>query len=133
MANLAEVGCARLTSVTSIDLGTASDTELYEVPAGKKCVVHYLVLRELSADAAATVAMFGQGAGFNDFVGNQTLAALNAAGSAGIIMPVPNAATVEIQEYTAGEVISIDVTTASGSGAGTPTCTLDVYGSLDDA
>ena len=130
MADLRENGCALLSSTAAVDLNTASDTDCYVVPVGKKCVVHYVVIRNLSANATNTVAMFGQGAGFTDFVGNQTLSGLNAAGSAGVIMPIPNATTVEIQEYTAGEIFSIDVTTVASIAC---TCTVDVYGSLADA
>ena len=127
MANIAEKGCALLSSTAGVDLNADADTTLYEVPAGKKCVVHYVVIRNLSADTQAAVGSFGQSGTTTDFVGNQTLAALDSAGDAGIIMPVPAAATVVIQEYTAGELFVFDVTTVAG---GACTCTIDVFGYL---
>ena len=133
MGDINETACGLLRSTPGVDLGTVAATDLYTVPAGKICVVHYVVIRLVSGDVKTTVATFGETGAATDFVGAQTLVALNAAGSAGIIMPVPAAATVEIQEYSAAEVFVIDVTTASGDGAGTPTCTVDVYGSLADA
>ena len=130
MADLAELGCARLASVSAVDLNTASDTDLYVIPAGKKCVVHFVVIRELSANATNAVVTLGENGAMTDFLGNQTLSNLNAAGSAGILMPIPNATTVEIQEYSAGETFCIDVTTQAGIAC---TCTVEVYGSLLNA
>ncbi|MCP4566834.1 MAG: hypothetical protein GY841_04545 [FCB group bacterium] len=131
MADLKENGCALLSSTASVDLNNASDTYCYEVPAGKKCVVHYVVIRNLSADADACIVDLGQSGTMDDFLSTQAIGTnLDGAGKAGILMPIPHATTVGIVEYTAGEIFVIDVTTLAG---GACTCTVDVYGSLADA
>ncbi len=130
MADLKENSVGLLNSQPGVDLNTASDTICYTVPAGKKCIVHKVVIRNLSANATNTIATFGEIGAMTDWLGVQTMSALNAAGSAGVIMPIPNATTVELQEYSAGEQFVIDVTTQAGVAC---TCTVDVYGSLADA
>ena len=128
---LNENSCALLARVTGVDLDAVAATTLYTVPTGKKLVVHYLVIRDLSADAASAVATFGKVGALTDFLGAQTLSNLNAAAAAGILMPVPNATTVKLIEYVATNIFQIDVTTASGGGA--CTCTIEVFGTLKDA
>lgn len=118
-----------LSSTAAVDLNAVATTNLYTVPTDKKLVVMFVVLRVLSADAALTVATFGQTGAKTDFLGAQTLSGLDAAGECGILQPVPNATTVAGVEYTEGEIFCIDVTTAAG---GACTCTLDVYGTLAD-
>jgi len=130
MSKLNENACAMVARVESINLNAVAASNLYTVPTGKKFVPHYLVIRDLSADAALTVATFGQVGGLMDFLGAQTLSGLDAAAAAGILMPVPNATTVKIIEYTAAEIFQIDVTTAAG---GACTCTIEVFGTLKDA
>ncbi len=133
MADLKENGCALLnTGGTAVDLNAAPGaTTLYETPAGKKMVPHYVVVRNLSADALIAAGSFGQVGALTDFLGIQTLGTnLSAAGTAGICMPIPAAVTVGVVEYTAGEIFQFDLTTAAG---GACTCTMDVYGSLADA
>ena len=103
-----------LGSEDSVDLNAVAATTLYTVPAGKKFVPHWIVIRDLSADAALTVATFGQVGALTDFLAAQTLSGLNAAAASGILMPVPNATTVKLIEYTAAEIFQIDVTTAAG-------------------
>ncbi len=127
--DLKEKAVSLLSSV-SVDLNAVASTNLYTVPVGKKLVVDHVKLRDLSADAANTVATFGQSAAKTDFVGAQTLSNLNAAGKAGKIQPVPNATTPAIVEYTAGEIFVMDVTTAAG---GACTCKAEVFGKLADA
>jgi len=130
MSKLNENACGMVARVESVNLNAVAATTLYTVPTGKKFVPHYLVIRDLSADAALTVATFGQVGALTDFLGAQTLSNLDAAGAAGILMPVPNATTVKIIEYTAAEIFQIDVTTAAG---GACTCTIEVFGTLMDA
>jgi len=130
MGALNENSCALLARVTGVDLNAVAATTLYTVPAGKIFVPHYLVIRELDADAALTVCTFGQVGALTDFLGAQTLSGLNAAAAAGILMPVPNATTVKLIEYTAAEIFQIDVTTAAG---GACTCTIEVFGTLKAA
>ena len=122
-----------LGSEDSVDLGATGQTTIYTVPTGKKCVLDHVRIRNLSGDAKITVVTIGQVGALTDFLGAQTIAALNAAAATGILRPVPNATTVKGIEYTAGEVLQIDVTTASGDGAGIPTATVEFFGTLDSA
>jgi len=119
-----------LGSVDSVDLNSETQTTLYTVPTGKKCVLNYVRLRNISADCASAVVTVGQVGALTDFLGSQTLSGLNAAASTGILTPVPNATTVKGIEYTAGEVIQIDVATAAGSAC---TATVELFGTLDDS
>lgn len=130
MGALNENSCALLARVTSVNLNAIAATTLYTVPTGKKLVVHYLVIRDLSADAALTVATFGKVGALTDFLAAQTLSALNAAAAAGVLMPIPHATTPKRIEYVATNVFQIDVTTAAG---GACTCTIEVFGTLKDA
>lgn len=131
MSKLNENSSALLARVTDVNLNAMAATTLYTVPTGKKLVLHYLVIRDLSADAAAAVVTSGKVGALTDFLGAQTLVNLNAAAAAGILMPLPNATTVKLIEYVATNVIQIDVTTVSGGGA--CTCTIEVFGTLKDA
>jgi len=132
MASLIENSVGLLSSTAAVDLNAVAANTLYEVPAGKKCVVHKIVLRNLSATAAITPGQvtFGQVGALTDFLPAQILTNLNAAAAVGIFIPVPNATTLKLIEYTAGEIFQADVTVAAG---GACTCTMDVYGSLADA
>lgn len=127
---LSHVTPVMLGSVDSVDLNSETQTTLYTVPTGKKCVLNFVRLRNISADCASAVVTIGQVGALTDFLGSQTLSGLNAAASTGILMPVPNATTVKGIEYTAGEVIQIDVATAAG---GACTATVELFGTLDDA
>jgi len=128
---IGEVGCGLLESTPAVDLNAVAATTIYQVPVGMKCVIHYIVVRNVSADALIAAGSFGQVGALTDFLGIQTLGTnLDGAGKAGICMPIPAAVTVGIVEYTAGEIIQFDCTTAAG---GVCTCTMDVYGSLADA
>ena len=119
-----------LGSIDSVDLNAEAQTTLYTVPTGKKCVLDHVRLRNISADCASAVVTVGQVGALTDFLGSQTLSGLDAAASTGKLTPVPNATTVKGIEYTAGEVIQIDVATAAGS---TCTATVELHGMLDDA
>ena len=131
MASLLEYGVGLLSSTAAVDLNNAvAATSLFTVPAGKKCVVHKIVLRNLSANATAATVTFGQVGALTDFLNTQTLSGLNAAAATGVLMPIPNATTVKAIEYTAAEIFQINVTVAAGIAC---TCTIDVYGSLADA
>lgn len=122
-----------LASVDSVDFGTADVTSLYTVPVGKKLTLDHIRIRNVSGDCKITVITVGQSAAVTDFLGSQTLSTLNAAASTGVCRPIPHGTIVKGIEYTAGEVIQIDVATASGDGAGTPTATVELHGMLDDA
>lgn len=130
MTELNENALTRVASVTGVDLNAVATTNLYTVPAGKKFVPHSVVIHTVSADCDLAVATFGQTGAKTDFLAAQTLSGIDAAGTAGILQPVPNATTVGIVEYTAAEIFCIDVTTAAG---GACTATVSVFGYLLDA
>lgn len=119
-----------LGSVDSVNLNAVAATTLYTVPTGKKLVINYVRLRNISANCTAAVVTIGQSGAKTDFLGSQTLSGLNAAACTGILTPVPNATTVKGIEYTAAEIIQIDVTTAAGVAC---TATVELFGTLDDA
>lgn len=119
-----------LGSVDSVDLNAVAATTIYTVPTGKKCTLDHVRLRNISADCASAVITVGQVGALTDFLGSQTLSGLDAAASTGILTPVPNATTVKGIEYTAGEVLQIDVATAAGTAC---TATVEFHGMLDDA
>lgn len=122
-----------LGSVDSVDLGTAAATTLYTVPIGMKCTLDHIRIRNVSGDCKLAVVTVGQVGALTDFLGSQTLSTLNAAAATGMCRPIPHGTIVKGIEYTAGEIIQIDVATASGDGAGTPTATVELHGMLDDA
>jgi len=119
-----------LGSVDSVNLNSAAATTLYTVPTGKKCVLNYVRLRNISASCTAAVVTVGQVGALTDFLGSQTLSGLNAAACTGILAPVPAATTVKGIEYTAGEIIQINVATAAGVAC---TATVELFGTLDDS
>lgn len=122
-----------LGSVDSVDFGSTGATTLYTVPTGKKCTLDHVRIRVVSGDCKLTVITIGQSTALTDFLGSQTLSTLNAAGSTAVLRPIPHGTAVKGIEYTAGEILQINVGTASGDGAGTPTATVELHGMLDDA
>ncbi len=121
---------ALLGSVDSVNLNSTGATTLFTVPTGKKAVLDHVRLRNISADCSSAVVTVGLSTALTDFLGNQTLSALNAAATTGILQTVPNATTVLAQEYTATEIIQINVGTAAGTAC---TATVELFGTLDDA
>jgi len=121
---------ALLGSVDSVNLNSETQTTLFTVPTGKKCVLDHIRIRNVSADCSSATVTIGLSTALTDFLGTQTLSALNAAATTGILRPVPNATTVLGQEYTAAEIIQIDVSAAAGSAC---TATVELFGTLDDA
>lgn len=132
--DLKEVGVSLLGSVDSVDLnGSAGDeTALTDaVPTGKKMIVNHVVIRNMSADAASAVVTIGKTGGTCDeFLGNQTLSNLSAAGKYAVLKPVPAATPPAAAELAAGEKLGLEITTAAG---GACTCSIDVFGHLVDA
>ena len=126
-------GIVKLTTVTGVNLNAAADTEteLFVVPTGKKAVIDKVVIRGLSADAAAAVVTFGKtGGACNEFLGDQTLSNLNGTTKAGILQPVPSATPVAQTILNAAESFGCEITTPAGSAC---TCVMDVFGHLYDA
>lgn len=120
-----------LGSVDSVDLNDdASSTTIYTVPVGKKCCLHHVRLRNISANCLSATATVGKTGALTDFLDTQTLSSLNAAASTGILEPIANATTPKGIEYTAGEDLVWRTVLAAGGGC---TATVEFFGTLDDA
>ena len=119
-----------ITMLGSVDLNSSAQTTIFTVPTGKKCVLDHVRVRNLSANATNTVVTIGQVGALTDFLGSQTLSNLNAAAATGILRPIPNATTAKGIEYTAGEVLQIDVATVASIAC---TATIEFFGTIDDA
>ena len=132
MADLKEKAVALLGSVDSVNMNSAAATTLYTVPTGKKCTLSHAVIRNVSATLATNPAVvtIGQVGALTDFLGSQTLTNVDAAAKTCVLAPIPAATPVTGIEYTAGEVLQIDVATASG---GVATATVELFGTIDDA
>lgn len=104
-----------LLSRTYVSLAAVAQTTLFVVPEGKRCVLIMAVITLDNADASTSVVTIGEQGSATDFLGAQTLSALDAQYDAGILQPIPNATTVLVKSYAAGAIIEIDVTTANGN------------------
>jgi hypothetical protein len=113
-----------------VDFNTDTDLSLYIVPPGKEFTPFAVCISNASGDLASSVVSFGQSGAKTDFLGNQTLSNVNAAGDACWCMPVPNATPAGIVTYSAGEVFTMDRVTAAGGAA---TADVSVFGFLNDA
>lgn len=113
-----------------VDFNLTSDLTLFTVPVGKEFTPFAICISKASGDMGSAVVSFGQSGTPTDFLGNQTLSGINAAGDACWCMPVPNATPVGIVTYTAGEVFVMDRVTADGTGR---TADVSVFGFLNDA
>lgn len=112
-----------LLSVTTISLGADGNTTIFTVPTGRTAVLTraYLVA---AADAGTSTLTIGQAGALTDFLGTQTLSAIDAAGDVGFLSPIPHATTPKIEAYSAGKVIKAAV----GSHAGSAGNTLYLFG-----
>jgi len=128
VANSLEYGVMLLGAVDDVDLNDAATSQtIYTVPAGYKCVLDHVRIRNLSATAASCTVTVGKVGALTDFLNTQTLSGLNAAKATGILCPVPNATTVKGIEYDAGDVLKIDVAIAAGSAC---TATIEFWGQI---
>jgi len=124
LVNLKEKAISLL-STTTVSLAADTQTTLFTVPAGKRCVLDSALL-VAGADAGTTTVTIGQVGALTDFVGTQTLSAIDAQYDAGWIQPIPHATTPLRKSYAAGTVIQIDV----GAHAGGATNTVYLFGVL---
>ncbi len=130
MADLKEKALTLVAFDDVVDFNLTSDLSLYTVPVGKEFTPFAVSISKASGDLNNAVVSFGQASAKTDFLGNQTLSGVNAAGDACWCMPVPNATPVGIVTYTAGEVFTMDRVTAAGVSA---TADVGVFGFLNDA
>ena len=114
----------------AVEFNLDTDLALFTVPVGKEFTPFAICISKASGDLASAVVSFGQSAAKTDFLGNQTLSGVNAAGDACWCMPVPNATPAGIVTYTAGEIFTMDRVTAAGGAA---TADVSVFGFLNDA
>lgn len=128
--DLKELGVTLIAQLLAQNFNLTSDLTLYTVPVGKEFTPFAICISAASGDLASSVVSFGQSTAKTDFLGNQTLSGINAAGDAGWCMPVPNATPVGIVTYTAGEVFTMDRVTAAGVSA---TADVSVFGFINEA
>jgi hypothetical protein len=102
-----------LSGVVTVSLAAAAATTLYTVPTGYKAVLDHAEII-LGADASTSALTIGRSTALTDFLGTQTLSALDADEDVGILRPIPNATTVISKTYAAGVVIQVNVTTGNG-------------------
>jgi len=120
MVDLKEKAISLLAEAT-VSFGADGQTNLFTVPAGKRCVLHGALV-VAAADAGATTTMsIGQVGALTDFLGAQTLSNLDAQYDSVWLMPVPNSTPVKVKSYPAGTVIQADVGSNSGA-AGNKVC-----------
>ena len=131
MADLKTKAVSLLGSVDSINMQTETATTLYTVPVGMKCVPDHVLIRNVSASLAGCVLTFGQVGALTDFLPAHTLTNIDAAGEAVRLFPISaTTPALAIVEYTAAEIIQMDITTAA---TGAATATVELYGTLDAA
>ena len=130
MPALKEKGIALLSTTTvTTNLSTTGATTLYTVPIGKTCILSHAVLTaagDVGADLAVTI---GQVGALTDFVGTTNGDNLDAANDCILIAPVPSATPATNKQYTAGEILQINVAVAGNAVAGV----VDLYGMIKDA
>src|SRR4030042_4044934 len=124
-----EEKCLVLLSTTSVNLNAVAATVLYTVPPGKTAIMAFAWIRtSYTGSHAALVFTIGLSTALTDWIGTTNGDNLAADGDVIIVSPVPSATPAKLQEYTAGEVVSIDVTVAVGAAT---TGTLYLFGFED--
>lgn len=130
MPKAKEKGSALLSTTTvTTNLSATGATTLYTVPIGKTCILHFAYLTaggDVGENLAVTI---GQVGALTDFVGTTNGDNLNAANDCIPIAPVPSATPSTQKQYTAGEVIQINVAVAGNAVSGI----VDLYGMEKDA
>ena len=111
------------------DLDAANGTEknlVDAVPTGLIFDPIMVILDEFSAACGTAVVTFGIAGGTCDeFLGDQTLTNISAAGEYLIVQPVPNATPPMAESLVAGEIFAMEITTKEGSAL---TCRASVLG-----
>jgi len=108
-------GIALLSTTAITDLGTASETTLYTVPTGYKCILTEAWLETAGNVADALDVTIGQNGAETDFVGTTAGDNLDADEDVIILKPVPSASPATNKIYAAGTVIKFDVAVASAN------------------
>ena len=118
MAFIETNGITLLSTTAISDLSSETETTLYTVPAGYKCVLTEAWLETAGNVGAAGVITIGQNGAETDFVGTTNLDNLDADEDIIIVKPVPSATPSTNKIYAAGTVIKFDVATAGNAVAG---------------
>jgi hypothetical protein len=130
MPRLKYESVSRLSTTTvTTNLATTGQTTLYTVPTGKTCILSHAWLTaggDVGANLAVTI---GQVGALTDFVGTTNGDNLDAANDCILLAPVPSATPTTQKQYTAGEIIQIDVAVAGNAVSGI----VDLYGTEKDA
>jgi hypothetical protein len=117
MVNLKEKAITLLSS-TTVAFNATGQTTLYTVPVGKRCVLDGAMV-VAGADASTTAVTIGAVGALTNFLGTQTLTAIDAQYDAAYLQPIPAATSALRKSYAAGTVIQMDVTTGSGGATNT--------------
>jgi len=130
MPKAKEKGIALLSTTTvTTNLSVADVTTLYTVPIGKTCILSHAYLT-VGGDAGDSLAVtIGQVGALTDFIDTTNGDNLNAANDCILLAPVPSATPTTQKQYTAGEIIRIDVSVAGNAVSGI----VDLYGMEKDA
>ena len=107
-----------LLSATTVALDAAAATTLFTVPVGKRCVLTHAIL-VAGANASTSVVTIGQVGALTDFLGSQTLSAIDAQYDVAILQPIPAATAAKVKSYAAGTVLQMNVTTGNGGATNT--------------
>ena len=102
-----------LSGIVTVSFAAAAATTLYTVPTGFTCVIDHVDVIT-GADVGVTKLTIGRSTALTDFLGEQTLTALNADGAKGELRPIPHGTTVKQVTYAAGVIIQTNVTTTAG-------------------
>ena len=131
MTDLKTKAVSLLGSVDSINMQGVAATTLYTVPAGMKCVPDHILIRNVTASLAGCACTFGQSTALTDFLPAHTLTNIDAAGEAVRLFPISaTTPALAIVEYTAAEIIQMNVTVAA---TGAAEATVELWGTIDTA
>lgn len=117
------------TTTVTTNLSTTGVTTLYTVPIGKTCILDHAYLTaggNVDANLAFTI---GQVGALTDFVGTTNGDNLDAANDCILIAPIPQATPTTQKQYTAGEIIQINIAVGGNAVSGI----VDLYGMEKDA
>ena len=126
MAYIGENEKQRLALIKDIDLKTVGQTILYNVPAGKNCIITDVVLHVTGASTVtvAPIIRIGKVSAYNEWLVLTTLTGLDAVDK---FVRLASATTLTIHRtFAASDQIKLDVQT--GATATTLTVTAHVFG-----
>lgn len=118
MSNFNEQGIVLL-STTTVSHAAATQTTLYTVPAGKRCILDHVKIIA-AGDEAATDITIGQSGALTDFVNTRQLDNLDAQYDCVKVGSGPSTdPATKIKSYAAATIIQVDVIAANGNAGNT--------------